>query len=186
MPFAGSSCYGARVFARARRSVVAGVLLACACTPTRAAPDEQRDAPPRPVAAASSAALEPVAFDGDCAGAMGSLDAYAGASATLISNSTGVRVRSCAVWPADDLRNVLGVLAAGRRVPVFGPVKHPLFSAGVGYVVPLVDARGERCRGYVSHTVLERVDPHARPSRAEAPPLPDARPAWTGPCLLEG
>jgi hypothetical protein len=38
-------------------------------------------------------------------------------------------------------RSVLGVVAAGQRVPVFGPVKHPLFSAGIGYVVPLVDAR---------------------------------------------
>ena len=164
-----------------------GVLFACACTPTGAGPDDHHDGPPRAIVAPSVAALAPVAFDGDCAGGppMGSLAVYAGASATLIGDSTGVRLRSCAVWPADDLRNVLGVAAAGQRVPVFGPVKHPLFSAGIGYVVPLVDARGERCRGYVSHTVLARVDRHSRPSVVEDLPLPDARAAWTGPCLLE-
>ena len=168
--------------------MVAGVLVACACTPNSAVSDEHVDEPPRPGVASSAAPLEPVAFDGDCASGppMGSLDAYAGASATLITNSTGVRVRSCAVWPAEDLRNVLGVVASGQRVPVFGPVKHPLFSAGIGYVVPLVDAQGERCRGYVSHTALERVDRHSPQSQVEALPLPDARPAWAGPCLLAG
>jgi hypothetical protein len=163
------------------------VLFACACTPTGAGSDAHGGEPPRSVVAPLVAPLEPVAFDGDCAGGppMGSLAVYAGASATLSSSSTGVRVRSCAVWPADDLRNVLGVVASGQRVPVFGPVKHPLFSAGIGYVVPLVDARGARCRGYVSATVLEHVDRHTRRSGVEDPPLPDARPAWTGPCLVE-
>jgi hypothetical protein len=181
LPLAGSRCYGPPVRTKARSA--AGILFAFACTPT--GPDKHEDLPPRAVVASSAAPLEPVAFDGDCASGppMGSLDAYAGASATLISASTGVRARSCAVWPAEDLRNVLGVLAAGQRVPVFGPVKHPLFSAGIGYVVPLVDARGERCRGYVSHTALERVDRHPRSGAAD--PLPDARPAWTGPCLLD-
>src|SRR5690349_17308003 len=88
-----------------------------ACTPSRERVDE---APPT-----AAARLEPVAFDGDCSRgpAMGSLDAYASASATLITNETGIRVRACAVWPAADLRNVLGVITAGQRVPVFGPVK---------------------------------------------------------------
>jgi hypothetical protein len=162
-----------------RTVVVVCVLAVLACTPN----GEHVDEAPPPAAAR----LEPVAFDGDCSRgpAMGSLDAYASASATLITNETGVRVRVCAVWPATDLRNVLGVIPAGKRVPVFGPVKHPLWSAGVGYVVPLVDDQGRRCRGYVSDTVLERVDLHAVLPSAGALPLPDARPAWVGPCLPE-
>jgi hypothetical protein len=161
--------------------VVACTLVVVACTPVSEHVDE---APP-----IVPALLEPVAFDGDCSRgpAMGSLDAYAGASATLIRNETGVRVRICAVWPVEDLRNVLGVIPSGQRVPVFGPVKHPLWSSGIGYVVPLVDDQGRRCRGYVSDTVLERIDTHSdRIPPVGALPLPDASPAWVGACFADG
>lgn len=132
------------------------------------------------------APLQPVAFDGDCSlgPPIGRIEAYAGASATLIRNSWGVRVRSCPVWPVDDLRNVLGVLPPGQRIPVFGPTKYELFSAGIGYVVPLVDPRGVQCRGYVSQTVLDRIDRHSGTNYREALPLPSPVGGRTGPCLL--
>jgi hypothetical protein len=62
--------------------VVACTLVVLACMPVGEHVDE---APP-----IVPALLEPVAFDGDCSRgpAMGALDAYAGASATLIRNTT--------------------------------------------------------------------------------------------------
>ncbi|MCA9709272.1 MAG: hypothetical protein KDK70_25735 [Myxococcales bacterium] len=170
-------------------AVILGVL-AAACTSHAPAPTEDAPAQHAPTkhdpAQHAPAPLRPVAIDGDCAAGppMGPLEAYARASATLIASPSGVRARSCAVWPADDLRNVVGTLASGQRIPVFGPVKHAPFSAGVGYVVPLVDPSGVHCRGYVSATVLEHVAAHASTGGADRPSLPDGRGAWTGPCLV--
>jgi hypothetical protein len=158
-----------------------------ACTPGGGSTDARGEtttssATPKP------ALLAPVAFEGDCSVGppMGQIRAYAGGSATLVSSSTDVRVRSCPVWPADDLSNVLGVLPSGARIPVFGPLKHESWGAGIGYAVPLVDPRGVECRGYVSATVLDHIEAHAQTGYREALPLPDARAAWTGPCLLPG
>lgn len=118
---------------------------------------------------------------------MGNLAAYRRWSLTLGDGELGhVRVRSCAVWPAEDLRNVLGSIAAGERVPAFGPLKHEPFSAGVGYVVPLVDPAGRQCRGYVSHTVIAHLEAYPNVEPEAGLPLPPAESAWRGPCLPEG
>ncbi len=134
------------------------------------------------------APLEPVAIDQSCADAppMGDLRAYSGSSGRLVPSDIGIRVRTCAVWPAEDLRNVIGVIEAERHVPLFGPLKHEAFSAGIGYAVPLVDPEGANCRGYVSATVVERVESHPDTSYQRALPLPDPRDAWSGPCDPEG
>jgi hypothetical protein len=131
------------------------------------------------------ALLRPIALTGDCreGAPMGELSAYARTVATIQQNDTGtVRVRTCAVFPAGDLRNVLGTIAAGQRIHVFGPVKHELFSAGIGYVVPLIDSAGAQCRGYISATVIDGLE--NSDARVEGLPLPDASAAWRGPCLL--
>jgi hypothetical protein len=133
------------------------------------------------------AALRPVAMTGDCreGAPMGELNAYARTVATIQKNDSGtVRVRTCAVWPAEDLRNVLGTIAHGQEVPVYGPVKHELFSAGIGYVVPLIDSAGVRCRGYLSSTVIDQLDATNVGSPGDGLPLPDASGAWRGACLL--
>ncbi len=115
---------------------------------------------------------------------MGTLETYGQTVARLKPQEGGVvRIRSCAVWPADDLGNVLGTLEAGREVPVFGPVKHPLFSAGIGYVVPLIDPSGDQCRGYLSASVIEDTVSLAKPTGPPGIPLPDASASWDGPCL---
>lgn len=148
--------------------LASAVILAAACTPAEV-----------PVAA--------VPLVGDCsaAPAMGDLAAYGRTIATVAPTDTGeVRVRSCAVWPGDDLRNVVGTIAAGREIPVFGPVKHEPFSAGVGYVVPVQDAAGQQCRGYVSASVIASVRTREGADDPRAGlPLPDASAAWSGPCL---
>jgi hypothetical protein len=135
------------------------------------------------------ATVQPVPFTGSCehGPAMGELAAYRRWSLTLEDDELGyVRVRSCAVWPAEDLRNVLGSIAGGERVPAFGPVKHEPFEAGVGYVVPLVDPEGRRCRGYVSHTVIAQVEAYPDVDPRAGLPLPSAESTWSGPCLPEG
>ncbi len=132
--------------------------------------------------------LEPIAVDRSCTHAppMGDLQAYSGSSGRLVASEMGIRVRTCAVWPAKDLRNVIGVIEPELRVPLFGPLKHEAFSAGIGYAVPLVDPDGSNCRGYVSATVVEGVESHPDSSYRQALPLPDARDAWVGPCRPEG
>ncbi len=156
------------------------VMLGSGCAPVGESPPEAHDASPVPVG--------PVLVEGSCAGAppMGDLDAYRATHGVLIRSSPRIRVRSCAVWPAADLRNVVGTLPAGHSVPLRGPLKHGAFSAGIGYAVPLEDEQGQRCRGYISATVLESIERHDDPRFRRAPPLPDSRPFWTGPCLLEG
>lgn len=61
-----------------------------------------------------------------------------------------VRVRANAMWPADDLRNVIGTISAGVRLLGDGPLKDSEVSAGVGYAIAVADSSGRRCRGYVS------------------------------------
>ena len=147
-------------------------------------------AEPKPAAQLPALAeVQPVPFAGSCAHApaMGDLAAYRRWSLTLADDGLGyVRVRSCAVWPAEDLRNVLGSIAADEPVPAFGPVKHEPFPAGVGYVVPLLDPEGSRCRGYVSRTVVAHVEAYPEVDPEAGLPLPSAEVAWAGPCLPEG
>ena len=116
--------------------------------------------------------LEPVPVDGDCSAGppMGELGAYAATSVKLAEPESGsVRIRSCAVWPAADQRNVTGLLDAGLVVPAFGPVKHGPMSSGIGYVVPLIDSTGRTCRGHVSQTVIDRIDARGQPDVPSRP-----------------
>lgn len=118
---------------------------------------------------------------------MGKIGAYAATSVELTKTDSGsVRVRSCAVWPASDQRNVIGSLDGGLVAPAFGPVKHGPMRSGIGYVVPLVDGTGRTCRGYVSQTVIDRIDAHAQADVQPFLPLPDPEAAWRGPCFPAG
>lgn len=146
-------------------------------------PDETRG----PVGAVEPIGLSPVPLEGDCSlgPEMGALGAYSGLTVELLPTDSGwSRVRSCAVWPASDLSNVIGEIPSGVRVPAFGPVKHPAFSAGLGYIIPLQDGDGTTCRGYVSATITGDEVRGDEPSDASSLPLPDASPAWRGPCLV--
>lgn len=69
-----------------------------------------------------------------------------------------VRVRANAAWPEGDQRNVIGTIAGHRLILGQGPLRDAEVRAGVGYAIVVQDARGRRCRGYLSLTVL-RHDP---------------------------
>lgn len=173
---------------RGRHGLGLGLVVVVACTsaepPSELAPPSRERVAPSP-SPLEPAELRPVLVTGDCVRGpgMGELRAYSGASGRLARHPEGIRVRSCAVWPSSDLSNVIGVVESGRVVPLFGPVKHEAFGAGIGYVVPLVDGEGTQCRGYLSATVLEEVTTHPGADHRGALPLPPATAAWTGPCL---
>ncbi len=157
-------------------------LSGASCTPTQSPPAADVQDMPIPH-------LEPIPVDGDCSAGppMGKLGAYAATSVKLADTDSGsVRVRSCAVWPATDQRNVIGLLDARLVVPAFGPVKHAPMKSGIGYVVPLVDRTGRTCRGYISQTVIDRIDARAQPDVRPFLPLPDPEAAWRGPCFPSG
>lgn len=169
-------------------------LSGAACTPAQPPPAATQqaeaktdlDVPPQDMPIPR---LEPTPVDGDCSAGppMGELGAYAATSVKLAQPESGsVRVRSCAVWPAADHRNVIGLLEAGLLLPAFGPVKHAPMKSGIGYVVPLVDGTGRTCRGYVSQTVIDRIDARAQPEVRRFLPLPDPEGAWRGPCFPAG
>jgi hypothetical protein len=69
---------------------------------------------------------------------------------------TYVRIRSNAVFNADDLENVLGHADTGGCVLASGPLKDGAINGGIGFAVRVRDARGKLCRGYVSETVVRK------------------------------
>lgn len=69
---------------------------------------------------------------------------------------TYVRIRSNAVFSADNLENVLGHADTGRCVLASGPLKDDAIDGGIGFAVRVRDARGALCRGYVSETVVRQ------------------------------
>ena len=66
-----------------------------------------------------------------------------------------VRVRASAMWSGEDHRNVIGTTAGRRWVLGHGPLTDAEVRSGIGYAVVVEDASGERCRGYLSLTVLQ-------------------------------
>jgi hypothetical protein len=69
-------------------------------------------------------------------------------------NSLGyIRVRRDSAWAEEDLSNVLGTVPCGTTLWGHGPIKN--YEYGVGYVVAARDARGRRCLGYISNSVVE-------------------------------
>lgn len=66
-----------------------------------------------------------------------------------------VRVRSNAVFPRENLSNVLGNARAGRCHRADGPLKDADVPGGVGYAVRVRDRAGVVCRGYVSASVVD-------------------------------
>ena len=121
-----------------------------------------------------------VRVNGNCGGGrpIGALTNYSHRIKLRPGENGWVRVRSNPSWSAADLGNVIGTLTERGWVPAWGPLKG-IPSNGIGYSVPLVDPNGNRCRGYVSRTVVRQMK--CRPPTAFEPfPEPlDVRP---GPC----
>jgi hypothetical protein len=117
--------------------------------------------------ASSQPSEDVLRVDGSCAAAH-SIDAE-GIAATTPARPVGdvaryrvplwlteerVRVRANAMWDGADLRNVIGTARGGRWVLGEGPLRDAELGAGIGYAVVVEDPSGQRCRGYVSITVV--------------------------------
>jgi hypothetical protein len=63
-----------------------------------------------------------------------------------------VRVRANSQWSVGDPRNVIGTLEGHRWVLGTNRLKS---WAGIGHAVVLEDPVGDRCRGYISGTVVD-------------------------------
>ena len=73
-------------------------------------------------------------------------------------NSLGfVRIRSSASFDAADLSNVMGIVPCGTIFRANGGVKNKSLGNAAGYYVLVRDSEGNRCRGYVSLTVVKHV-----------------------------
>jgi hypothetical protein len=105
----------------------------------------------RPIAASGAVKDEHVAAVGDVAEYRVCLRVTPG------EGQEHARIRANAVWPAEDMRNVLGRVPAGALLWGQGPLKNAEFSAGIGYAVAVQDDRGETCRGYIAGLVVEVV-----------------------------
>jgi len=112
-------------------------------------------------AATSLPGDKPTLIEGSCEGGreLGDLSHYALRLRAKPNTLGFIRVRSWASWDAGDLSNVLGTVPCGAILWGEGPLKNAEYSCGIGYAVAVRDSQGRRCRGYVSYTVVEVLDP---------------------------
>jgi hypothetical protein len=54
--------------------------------------------------------------------------------------------------------NILGTVPCGTILYGYGPLKNADYSAGIAYAVAVQDENGNKCKGYVSFTVIEFLD----------------------------
>jgi hypothetical protein len=72
------------------------------------------------------------------------------------TGADSIRVRSSPKWYADDSSNILGMIKSGSIIPAWGPMK-AIPSHGLGYIIPLLDTKGNECRGYISESVVINI-----------------------------
>ena len=75
-------------------------------------------------------------------------------------NSLGyARIRSDATCfePIHCNHNIMGTINCGLIVYGTGPLKSSRISAGIAYIIAIQDSLGNKCMGYVSSTVVEKL-----------------------------
>jgi hypothetical protein len=100
----------------------------------------------------------------------------------LAKNSEGfVRVRKTPIWNIEDMTNVIGKLKSGISLPAWGPLKNNP-SQGIGYSVPLIDKQGKTCRGYISLTMIRKIECNYFKTKESFKGFPQPIDIKVGPC----